>query len=96
MTRVDTKIEGLIHSFLKEHLSRYGLEQIDVEVGRDHSGDPALFINAYYRLSKEPVQPRSILHVLTELRHILVSQGETRFPYLRHHFDEKQQVATRG
>jgi len=94
MIRASKEIEGLIHMFLKEHLGRYGLEQIDVQAGSDHSGEPALFIDAYYRLSQEPVQSRSILQVLTQLRAELVARGETRFPYLRHHFNEKQQVAT--
>jgi Holliday junction resolvase RusA-like endonuclease len=33
--------------------------------------------------------------LLSELRRELVRKGESRFPYVRHHFDEKQQVANR-
>ena len=84
-----------IQKLLRKRLDRYGFEHAVVNVGSDHSGDPALFIDAYYHLTEEPVKTIEILHLLTELRNFLVSKGEERFPYLRHHFDERQQVRTR-
>jgi hypothetical protein len=84
-----------IQKLLKERLGRYGFERAMVNAGSDHSGDPALFIDAYYRLSGEPVKTIEILHLLSDLRNLLVHSGESRFPYLKHHFDEKQQVRTR-
>ena len=68
-------------------------ERVDVRAGEDHSGDPALFIDAYYGLSDTPLDARLISHTLTELRDLLLKMGEKRFPYVRHHFDERQAVA---
>lgn len=84
-----------IQKLLRERLGRYGFERAIVNAGSDHSGDPALFIDAYYRLSGEPVRTMEMLRLLTDLRNLLVHSGERRFPYLKHHFDEKQQVQTR-
>jgi hypothetical protein len=84
-----------IQELLRERLGRYGFERAVINAGSDHSGDPALFIDAFYHLTREPVQSIEMLHLLNELRNFLVRKGETRFPYLRHHFDERQQVTTR-
>jgi len=88
-------VSAEIQRLLRERLNRYGFERAVINSGSDHTGDPALFIDAYYHLAGEPVKTIEILHFLTELRNVLVSKGERRFPYLRHHFDERQQVATR-
>jgi hypothetical protein len=84
-----------IQRLLRERLHRYGFERAAINAGNDHSRDPALFIDAYYHFTSEPVKTIEILHLLTELRTLLLSKGETRFPYLRHHFDERQQVKPR-
>ncbi len=86
-------VNAAIQQLFKERLDRYGFERAEIHAGRDHSGDPALFIDAFYRLSREPLQTTFTLNLLTELRRLLISKGEQRFPYVRHHFDEKQQVA---
>ena len=87
-------VNDVVQQLFKERLGRYGFERAEIQAGRDHTDDPALFIDAYYRLSDEPIETRQILHLLTELRKLLISRGEERFPYVRHHFDEKQPVAS--
>ena len=93
-TAADTHVvQTAIQQLLKERLDRYGFERAEIHAGRDHSGDPALFIDAFYHFSTQPIQTALILHLLAELRRLLLSKGEQRFLYVRHRFDEKQQVA---
>jgi len=87
--------KNAVQKLLKDKFAQYRFERVDVRAGEDHTGDPALFIDAYYGLSDTPVDTRLILHTLTELRDVLLKMGEKRFPYVRHHFDEKQRVAKR-
>jgi len=90
---IDKGVNEAIQRLLRERLNQYGFERADIRADRDHSGDPGLFIDVFYRLSREPLQTAFTLNLLTELRRLLMSKGEDRFPYLRHHFDERQQVA---
>ncbi len=89
------EIREAVQELFKERMDRFGFDRAEVHTGSDHSGAPALFIDAFYRLSREPVDTYQVLRLLTDLRNKLIHQGEKRFPYVRHHFDEKQQVRTR-
>jgi hypothetical protein len=95
VTNLDDSTNAAVQEFLRRRLNQYGFERADVHAGEDHSGDPALFIDAYYRLTNEPLERELLVHLLTELRGLLLNRGERRFPHMRHHFDEKQQVAKR-
>lgn len=89
------EINDAVRELFRERMNRFGFDRAEIHTGSDHSGEPALFIDAFYRLSGEPVDTYQVLRLLTDLRNKLVHQGEKRFPYVRHHFDEKQQVAKR-
>jgi len=91
----ELKVEDTVRSLFRDQLGRYGFERAEIHAGQDHSGDPALFIDAYYNLSREPLETLTLLRLLTELRNRLIRAGERRFPYVRHHFNEQQQVVSR-
>jgi hypothetical protein len=87
---VSERAKKAIDKVLRAHLRRFGYEHARMEPGFDHDGDPAIFIDAHYRLSDEPIDAHITLLTLVALRRELVGLGEDRFPHLRHHFDEKQ------
>src|SRR5712692_7968899 len=89
---IKPRVRAAIDRILRENLSRYGFVRATIEPGEDHTGDPAIFIHAEYRLSDEPVDSRVTLATLSMLRDKLIALGEDRFPYLRHHFAEGQRV----
>ena len=93
MNTTTQAIQGEIKTLLRQRLEKFGFDRAEIHEGHDSSGDPALFIDAYYHLSRQPVETMEILRLLTDIRNTLVHMGETRFPYVRHHFDEKQEVA---
>jgi hypothetical protein len=95
-TELTQEVKGAIVNLLQQRMDRYGFERATINAGEDHSGDPALFIDAFYHLTQQPVDSTEILRLLTEIRKLLVqSVGEARFPYIRHHFDERQTVVNR-
>jgi hypothetical protein len=87
-------VTAAINNLLKERMDRYGFDHAEIRIDDDHTGEPALFIDAYYHLG-EPLETLQLLRLLTDLRNGLVRQGERRFPYVRHHFNEKQRIAKR-
>jgi hypothetical protein len=89
---IKPRVRAEIERILRESLSRYGFVQATIEPGEDHDGDPAIFVEAEYRLSDEPVDARVTLATRSMLRDRLMALGEDRFPYLRHHFAEGQKV----
>jgi hypothetical protein len=93
LTTVNAETIEAVQKTLRKYLDRYGFERADVHEGRDHSGDPALFVDAFYRVTDEPLETIFLLRTLTELRNTLIHMGESRFPHVKHHFDDKQKVA---
>ena len=71
----------------------FGYLGADVHAGRDHDDDPVIFIEARYALSEVPIDSKVAFGLVGALRDALESYGESRFPHLRHHFDDRQQVA---
>jgi hypothetical protein len=91
--KIDERIIDTINTVLKARLASVGFERAEVHAGDDHDGDPVLFIDAYYRFSRTPFNSDAVFGLIGVLRDALEAIGETRFPHLRHHFHEKQQVA---
>jgi hypothetical protein len=89
------EVSADIRDTFRQFMDRFGFDRAEIHEGRDHAGEPALFIDAYYRLSREPIDTSLVMRLLTELRNKLIHRGEMRFPYVRHHFDEKQTVFPR-
>lgn len=85
-------IEKQVSTVLRGHLKGVSLRNVQVSSGVDHDGDDVLNIDVFFDLS-DPLDT-SRFHNLTSLaREALLAQGETRFPHLRYHFDERQKVA---
>jgi hypothetical protein len=89
---IKPKVKAEIERILRENLSRFGFVRARIEPGEDHAGDPAIFVDAEYELSDEPVDSGVTLSSLTTIRSRLLALGEQRFPYIRHHFAEGQRV----
>ncbi len=89
---VDPELVRAIEELLKERLGRFGLERVEVRTGLDHADEPALFVDAWYRLSEEPVDPEALAEAHRALVDLLVERDDERFPYVHDHFDKKQRV----
>ena len=90
---IDKKVIGAIEAVLKARMGRFGFKRASVRAGEDQDGDPVLRIDAEYNYSEKPIDVRATYGLTTEVRDALEKLGEERFPYIRHHFDERQQTA---
>jgi len=94
-TDIDVAIPKAVQRLLKQRFAKYRLERVDVRAGEDHTGDPGLFIDAYFALSDTPLDTSLVSESFTEIREALLKMGEKRFPYVWHHFHDEQAVAKR-
>jgi hypothetical protein len=90
---IDPKVAKAVEDVLRARMGRWGFTRARIRPGLDHDGDPVLFIDAEYRLMPEPLDPRATFGLVTDVRDALERIGETRFPHVRHHFDERQTTA---
>ena len=90
--RVDKEAEDAVVGVLKEKMGPFGFLGAEVRAGRDHDDDPVIFIEAR-GFRDEPIDSRATLGLVSALRDALEAVGESRFPHVRHHFDDRQRVA---
>jgi hypothetical protein len=91
--RVNKEAVEAVRRVLKKRLRPIGFERVEVCAGEDHDGEPVLFVEIHYRLIKKPIDAGITFGLIGALREALEAVGETRFPHVRHHFDEHQRVA---
>ena len=89
---VSVEVEQTIRSVLEEHLSSQGLEDVQVNHGLDHDGDPVLFVHVKFRLVEPGIDPRRLSDTAISLRRALWAMGERRFPHLRYDFHDDQRI----
>lgn len=82
----------IIRDIVLGDMSRFGGTAVDVRVEPDHDGDPSLQIDVRYSGEGEPVDTKVVASLLSKVRGGLWAAGETRFPYIRHHFPEDQKI----
>jgi hypothetical protein len=91
---INPEVTRLIAEVIGEQMRPYG-PRVHARAGEDHDGDPVIFVDVEYDLSDTPVDLTVTSSLTTKLRDRLWDMGETRFPHIRHKFDENQTVAPR-
>jgi hypothetical protein len=91
---VEPQVKRTIERILRERLTASGLERTEVRAGLDEDDDPVLFVDAYYHARELPIDAKATFGLPAVLRRALAELGEARFPYVRHHFDEHQKIAS--
>ncbi len=81
-----------INEVLHRRLSSYGFTRAQIRAGEDFDGDPAIFVDASFKLSRKPVNTLAITDASIEVRRRLLELGESRYPYLRNHFAKGQRI----
>lgn len=92
---VSPEIQTLVERTVRESMEPFGLKLVEVRGGEDHDGDPVIFVEAQYDLSETPIDTTVTANLTSILRDRLWVAGETRFPHIRHKFDERQKVKPR-
>jgi hypothetical protein len=81
---------ALIERTIRDAMSAYIVEAISVRPGEDHDGDPVIFIEVQYGLNETPIDAVITGGVMLAVGDRLWSNGEFRFPHIRHLFHEQQ------
>lgn len=87
------EVRDVVDAVLREQVGAWGFRGAEVRSGLDHDGDEVLIIDAYYDRTEAPVNALSFYGLTRKVRESLRERGESRFPHIRNHFDESQQVA---
>src|SRR5262245_23426848 len=90
--RLNPETAVLIEQTVREVMEPFGLRSVTSSAGLDHDGDPVIHVEARYDLSEQPIDPAVTARLALHLRERLWAAGETRFPHIRHYFDERQKV----
>lgn len=87
------EVRDVVDAVLREQVGAWGFRGAEVRSGLDHDGDEVLIIDAYYDRTEAPVNALLFYGLTRKVREALREHGEFRFPHIRNHFDESQQVA---
>lgn len=79
---------ALIEPILRERLSTVGFERATVTAGRDHDGDPALFVDVFFDGRHGALEARTFSDTIGAVWQALLDRDEERFPYLRLHIPD--------
>jgi hypothetical protein len=87
------RVERAIRASLEPYATEFGIEEIRIEPGEDHDGDPVVFVEVRHRFLVEPIDVKSVIALDRQLRDRVWDAGERRFVHVRHQYDERQGVA---
>ncbi|MGA9583261.1 MAG: hypothetical protein WBR13_14975 [Allosphingosinicella sp.] len=76
----------------RESFSEAGVENIDVVISNDHTGEPSIMVQVKHHLVPRPLSLKRIFEGDRAVRDAAWRRGERRFVYVTHLYDEKQEV----
>jgi len=91
---ISKSTKSAVEKVLRDRLGQAGFSGADIRADRDSDGDPILLVDVNYAYSDKPISSKLAYGLSTEVRKALSALGETRFPHIRHHFDEQQKIAS--
>ena len=77
------EVKKIAEIALRDAIGDIGLDQVLVESGFDHDGEPALFVDAILAPNTPPLSGATANSALWSLRSALTRRGDLRFPYLK-------------
>jgi hypothetical protein len=91
---ISSKVEKTVEKVLRDRLSSDGFAGAEIRLpDRDFDGDPILVVDVNYRFLDRPISSKVTFSLTTEIRKALMALGESRFPQVRHRFNEQQKIA---
>jgi hypothetical protein len=91
---ISNNVERAVDKVLRDRLATAGFAGANIRPDRDVDGDPILVVDVNYDYSDKPISSKITFGLSTEVRKVLLALGESRFPHIRHHFNEQQKIAS--
>jgi hypothetical protein len=88
-----SEIKAQVEPIYIELLGQDGFEGLDVRVGPDHAGEPAVFIGAKVKGDVDDALERKISAVKSRIFDLFREREDERFPYIWMSFDDPDGVA---
>ena len=92
MEPVPQPVNEAIREVVKRQDAQLGIDDVRIEPGEDHDGDPVIYVTLKHRLLAQPINLDHVISLDRELRDTAWKSGESRFVHVRHQYDEKQGV----
>jgi hypothetical protein len=89
---IEGTLKTVIEKAVRESMAQFGVSSVEIYAGEDHDGDAVLFVEISHDFNRIPIDPSKLSLLITRLRNDLSRSGEKRFPIVRHHFSDLQQV----
>ena len=89
---IEPKTRMLIESVVSRYIDGHHVQPCNIVGDIDGDGVHSIEIGLCYEYSERPIDPAKSLDMLSALSSALVCAGDNRFPFLKHYFDDKQQI----
>lgn len=87
------EIKAQVEPIYEEAFGKGGFEALDVRVGPDHAGEPAVFIGAKIKGAVDDALQEKITAVKARIFNLFRAVGDDRFPYIWMSFDDPDGIA---
>jgi hypothetical protein len=88
---VPEALQRSLADLLRQRLESTGVCDIDPQF--NHADEPSVLVRVRHSLVDQPIRLEDVIEADTAARDLAWEQGERRFVYIDHIFDEKQKVA---
>ena len=92
---LDEATVRVLQDAARQKFAGTGVDDIRVTASEDHSGEPVIMVQIKHHLVPRALDLRKIIEGDSAVRDLAWERGERRFVYVRHQYDEKQEVASK-
>jgi hypothetical protein len=89
---MDQDIVATLQEAARDGFNDAGVDDIDVVISDDHTGEPAIVVQVKHRLVPRALDLKRIFEGDRSVRDAAWRSGERRFVYVVHQYDERQEV----
>jgi len=90
---VPAELRRSLEALLRQRLEAAGACDVAIYPDVDEYGDPFIHVDVTHRLVERPIQFPQVFAAERAARDLAWENGERRFVYVRHIYDEKQKFA---
>ncbi len=89
---ISDETKALIEDVVRDHLNGFNVSPCEIVSFENHDGEASISVGICYLDAAKAISPTITIKLVTELRAKLVDAGDQRFPYVRHYFQEEQEI----